>query len=156
MCWIMMQLHLTEYLLYFLKKACFWMVNSVPLSFASPAKLVSMFSVPLFTLLITVTKRSRLKKDSRNPAIYSFLLTMNYCLLSSQTDCIDLITHLSRPYFSNFLMKMSCKCQKPNQTDNRLFPIHKACSLLEEKIKLSGMIYFWQIHVDCYHSLVII
>lgn len=112
--------------------------NSVPLSFVSPAKLVSMSSVPLLTL---ITKRPRLKTGSRNPLIYSFILPVNYCLLSSQF-CTDLIIHLSRPYFSNFLMKRSCKCQNPNQTDNRLCPIHKACYLLEEKIKLSGMIYF--------------
>jgi len=30
-------------------------------------------------------------------------------------------------------MKMSCQCQKPDPTDNRLCPTHKACSLLEEK-----------------------
>lgn len=109
-----MQLDLTEYLLYFFYKGVFLngqdnlKINSVPPSFVSPAKFISTFSVLSLTLLMTVTEA---QAGARNPGTSSFLLTANCCFYWVP------VIHLFWPYFSNFFMKMSCKCQNPNQTD---------------------------------------
>lgn len=76
--WTMTHLILTGFLCCccFKKKKCFWVIKnilkliSLPLSFESPAKLMSMFSISLPALLIKIPSRTWLRTQAENPPMY--------------------------------------------------------------------------------------
>lgn len=75
--WTMTHLILTGFLCCCcFKKKCFWVIKnilkliSLPLSFESPAKLMSMFSISLPALLIKIPSRTWLRTHAGNPPMY--------------------------------------------------------------------------------------